>query len=134
MIVDRARADEKLRGDLAVSRSSRREACYPRFLRCQVRFAGRDRGPPPCLLTRRAQLRGRLLGKSLGSHMHEHVVRDSQFSPGVPPPSCPAQPLTVKQVSSCEVGGHLAPRQLTDGFPVEVFGFRPARTLSSITP
>jgi hypothetical protein len=54
VIVDGARADEQLLGDLTVRRSGRREVGYPRFLTREVE--GGLRGAGPGALAGRAQL------------------------------------------------------------------------------
>src|SRR5690349_20713656 len=116
VIVDGARANEQLHGELAVRCSGRCEVSHPRFLTREVDGGIRRAGPGA--FAGRAQLCGGPLGEPVRTHPGEHVMRGAQLLSRVPPPLGPAEPLAVEQVCACQVDGHPALLELADGFQV----------------
>src|SRR6187200_588452 len=124
VVLDRARADEELRGDLSICVSLRRKARDLQFLRGELvdRVGGPSAGPLTC----RLQLDSRALGEGLHSEVREEVVSDAQLVTRVEAAALPSQPLAVEQMRAREVQTKACRLQTIDCVAVERLGFFPS--------
>src|SRR5258706_13783448 len=101
VVLDRARADEQLSGDLSVRVSLRHEAGDLRLLRRQL-TKGID-GRSPNMLAGRFQFDACALGKGLHPEVGEEVVGRPQFPACIVASACRSQPLTEEWGGKCQV-------------------------------
>ena len=118
--LDRAGADEELRGDLGVRPAVGRQPRDLRLLGRQL-VAGLD----AALADRLAgghQLAPRALGESLHAHGRVALVRGAQLLARLAPPALPAQPLAVQEVRARERDPDAGAAEPLDRLAVEALG------------
>ena len=99
VVVDRARAEEQLGGDLSVGQALRDEASDLEFLRRQL--VKRGWVALACSLARRAKLGLGTLRERRGAEAAEHLERSSQVHTGVLTATLASEPLPVRELGSC---------------------------------
>ena len=115
VILDGARADEELHGDLLVRSALGRKAGDLRLLRCEIpERLGR---PFARMLAGRQELAAGTPGKRPGTHFHELRVRASELFARVDPAPASAQPFAVQQVRACEVESDATATQVISQTP-----------------
>ena len=120
VVLDRARADEQLRGDLAVRVSLRHEARDLRLLRRQL-TQGVD-GAFASVLAGRLQLDARALGERLHAEVGEEAVGRPQLPACINASALTSQPFAVEEVSTSEIDGHPSSTESVDRLDVELLG------------
>src|SRR3954453_14967994 len=121
VILNRARADEQLRGDLSVGVTFRRQTRNLFLLRGQL--SERVDGAFPSVLAGGLQLDPRPLGERIHSEVVEHFVRRSKLVARVDSTRPTPEPLSVEQSGARKVESQTARREPVDGLTVERFCF-----------
>jgi len=118
MPLDRAGADEQLRGNLGVGASFPRQPDDVLLLRGEL-AVGADLAFAD-LLAGGEQLTARPLGEGLGPDRGEQVIGGTELVPGVEPPVLATEPLTKKQVGSGQLRPKLGAAEPLDRLGVAV--------------
>ena len=98
VVLDRARADEQLGGDVPVRLSPAHQRGDLGLLRREL--LRKPGFPPADAFAGGPQLGASPLGEGLEAHRVEHLVRGAQPLPCLPPSPLAAQPLAVQKVST----------------------------------
>ena len=101
MVLDGARADEEVGGDLAVGVAVRRQAGDLRFLRGELVM--RIHGPFSGMSARRLQLGPCTLGERVHPEVTEEVVGDLQLLARVKASAFASQPFAVEKVRAGKI-------------------------------
>ena len=120
MVLDRARGQEQLGGDLRVGQA---RLDQPRDLGLLGgELLVRASGAPAGGLAGGPQLAAGPFGERLHADRVEHVVRGAQLRPRVGPAPLAAQPLAVEQVRAGQFGPEAGAAQPVDRFAVAALG------------
>src|SRR3954454_5595490 len=120
VVLDRARADEELGGDLSVRASARRQAGDLLLLWRQI-IDGVG-GVTASMLACRFQLDSRALSERLDAERVEQAARRPQLLARIEASASTPEPFPVEQMRAGEVDGHPSSTQPLDGLHVQVLG------------
>src|SRR6476659_9316000 len=124
VVLDRARADEELCGDLPVGASLRCEARDLRLLWRQL--VERLHGSLAGALASRLELGPRALGERNHSEVGEELVGGTQLPACILAPALTSQPLAVQQMRPGEVHAKARRLQAVDRLAIERLGCLPS--------
>src|ERR1700733_12453952 len=120
VVLDGLAADEQLSRDVLVGSPVARHPCDPRLVRGEV--VGRLDGPLAGRLARGQELAAGALGKCLGTHFNETLVRGSELLARIDAPPAPAQPFAVEQMRAGKVESDPTAAQAFERLAVGAFG------------